>query len=84
MLNVRFNVGEEAEAVTYELKARMTLCHMCQKKGDLPLRLGAIDQDMPPSHMPHSTPPLPIRSSNQVTGMHPCSSACIGIELVQY
>ena len=32
MLNVRFNVGEEAEAVTYELKARMTLCHMCQKK----------------------------------------------------
>ena len=31
-LNDRFTVGEEAEAVIYELKARMTLCHMCQKK----------------------------------------------------
>ena len=73
VLNLRFNVGDEPHAATYELKVRMNPCHMCQKKRDLPLRLGVINQDMPPFHRPHSTHPLSILSSNQVTEMHPCS-----------
>ena len=48
VLNIRFNVGEEAQAANYELEARVNLCHICQKNETLPLRLGAINQDMPP------------------------------------
>ena len=32
VLNLRFNVGDEPHAATYELKVRMNPCHMCQKK----------------------------------------------------
>ena len=48
VLNIRFNVGEEDQAANYELKIRVNLCHICQKNDILPLRLGAINQDMPP------------------------------------
>jgi hypothetical protein len=83
VLNFRFKLGEEAHVAIYELKAHINLCPMRQTNKTLPLCLGVIDQDMTPLHMPLSIRPLPILPLNKVTGMHPCSSACIGIELGQ-